>query len=55
LGVKIYADGTLLRTPDKKIYVIINGQKNYISTLKQLAKYKNSKIYNVTAEVLANY
>jgi hypothetical protein len=55
LGVKIYADGTLLRTPDKKIYVIINGQKNYISSLKQLAKYKNSKIYNVTAEVLANY
>jgi len=55
LGVKIYADGTLLRGPDKKIYLIVSGKKYYISSLKELAKYKNSKIYNVSAEVTDNY
>jgi hypothetical protein len=55
LGAKIYADGALLRGPDKKIYVIVLGKKYYISSLKELAGYKNSKINNVSAEVINSY
>jgi hypothetical protein len=55
LGIKIYANGTLLRGPDKKIYVISSGKKYYISSLNELAKYKNSPIYNVGAEVISGY
>jgi hypothetical protein len=55
LGIKIYADGTLLRGPDKRIYRIVSGKKYYISSLNELAKYKNTKIYNVSAEVVGSY
>jgi hypothetical protein len=55
LGIKIYPDGTLLRGPDLKIYVILNGKKNYISSLKELWKYRNHKLYNVRADVIASY
>jgi hypothetical protein len=55
LGVKIYADGTLLRGPDYRIYLIANGRKQYISSFPELAKYKNHKTYNVSADVLAQY
>jgi hypothetical protein len=55
LGVKIYADGTLLRTPDMKIYVITNGQKHYIRTLGELYQYRNTRIIDVSYSVLANF
>ncbi|MDD4902683.1 MAG: DUF5011 domain-containing protein, partial [Patescibacteria group bacterium] len=55
LGVKIYPDGTLLRGPDMKIYVLINGKKNYISSLKELWQYRGRIIYNVSADVIAAY
>jgi hypothetical protein len=55
LGVKVYADGTLLRGPDHKIYVIINGKKQPIRSLKELMKYRGQKIIDVSAEVLTAY
>jgi hypothetical protein len=54
LGVKIYANGTLLRGPDYKIYVIKNGRKQRIKSLSELAKYRNHRIINVSAAVIAN-
>jgi len=55
LGVKIYADGTLLRGPDHKIYVIISGKKHHILDLAELREYRGHKIINVSDEVLAQY
>jgi len=55
LGVKIYSDGTLLRTPDKKIYVIQNGKPQYIRTLGELYQYRNTRIIDVSYSVLANF
>jgi hypothetical protein len=54
LGVKIYANGTLLSGPDHRVYVIKNGKKQYIKSLSELAKYRNHKIIKVSAAVLAN-
>ncbi len=55
LGIKIYADGTLLRTPDHKIYVIVNGHKQYIPGLAELYQYRNHRIINVSYNVIADY
>lgn len=55
LGVKFYADGTLLKASDGKIYVIINGKKVHIISLEDLKKYSGNKIYNVTDTVLNQY
>ena len=55
LGVKIYADGTLLRTPDYKVYVIKNGEKQYIHNASDLSKYRNHRIINVSYSVLADF
>jgi hypothetical protein len=56
LGVKIYPDGSLLRGPDWKIYLIINGEKQLIISWEELLeKYIGQKIYNVSDEVLAQY
>lgn len=55
LGVKFYADGTLLKAGDGKIYVIINGKKVHIISLEDLKKYSGNKIYNVTDTVLNQY
>ena len=57
LGVKLYPDGSLLRAPsDMKIYVIENGLKRHIKTLKELAaKYFGLPILKVTLEDLAQY
>jgi hypothetical protein len=54
LGVKIYSNGTLLRTPDNKIYVITDGKPQYINSLEQLYQYRNTRIINVSYSVLAN-
>lgn len=48
-------DGTLLRGPDFKIYVINEGFKNYISTLEELKKHKGSKLNNVLQEIIDQY
>ncbi len=56
LGVKVYADGTLLRSVETgRIYVIVNGQKQYIPTIAKLKSYGKKPIYNVNEEELANY
>lgn len=57
LGEKAYADGTLLRAYDQaKIYVLENGFKRHIKTLKELAtKYFGQTIVNVSPEVLDQY
>lgn len=55
LGIKIYADGTLLRGPDHKIYVILGGKKRHILDLAELSEYFGHKINNVGADVLAQY
>lgn len=55
LGHKTYADGSLLRGPDKKVYVIINGAKVHLQTLTDLKKYSGRKIHDVTEEVLNQY
>jgi len=55
LGKKIYADGALLRGSDKKVYLIVNGQKKHIFNLKELAQYAGQKIYDVENIVLIQY
>jgi hypothetical protein len=55
LGVKKYADGTLIRGKgDIKVYVIKNGKKVHIKSLVELKKHKGV-IYTVTTEELNNY
>lgn len=55
LGVKTYANGTLLRGPDYKIYVIKNGKKHYIHDADELSDYQGKAILNVSAQTLTNY
>ena len=40
LGTKVYTNGTLLKGSNNKIYVVLNGKLQYITSLKKLAKYK---------------
>lgn len=54
-GIKFYADGTLLKGSDNKIYVIINGKKVHIVSLEDLKKYLGRKIIKVSDEVLNQY
>jgi hypothetical protein len=39
---------TLLRTPDKKIFLPKNGSMVHVKTLKELASFKNKKIINIS-------
>jgi cysteine-rich repeat protein len=55
LGIKDYADGTLLRGSDMKIYILEKGQKRHITTLEELGKYVGQVIIDVSDEVLARY
>lgn len=55
LGVQAHANGTLLRGPDMRIYVLVNGKLRYIPSLKELAKYRGKKIFDVSAEAIAQY
>lgn len=50
-----YTNGSLLRGSNKKIYAIVNGKKQALSTLQELAKYSGRKITNVSDSVLAQY
>ncbi|MDQ5938436.1 MAG: hypothetical protein QG642_126 [Patescibacteria group bacterium] len=54
-GTKLYADGTLLKAKDGKIYVIMNGHKVHIVSLEDLKKYAGNKMYSVTDQVLNQY
>jgi len=55
LGIKEYADGTLLRGADTKIYVLQKGHKQHILNLEELSKYVGRPIINVSDEVLDRY
>lgn len=55
LGIKTYNDGALLRGSDKRIYLVNNGQLQYIANLKELAKYIRKEILNVKDDVIASY
>jgi hypothetical protein len=55
LGEKIYANGTLLRGSDMKIYVVTNGALVQIKDLKELAKYAGQAIIDVDDSVIAGY
>lgn len=55
LGVKKYAEGTLLRGPNFKVYVIQNGKKHYLSGPSELEKYQGKEILNVSAQTIADY
>jgi hypothetical protein len=55
LGIKEYADGTLLRGSDMKIYVLEKGQKRHVISLQELIKYAGQEIINVSDEVLDRY
>ena len=53
LGVTKYADGTLLRTPDHRIYAIIGGKKHYVANLQELARdYFGVEILDVSFDVV---
>ena len=55
LGVKYYADGTLLRGSNMKVYIIEDGHKRHITSLEELLKYAGQEIINVSDEVLNQY
>ncbi|MFH0873712.1 MAG: MBG domain-containing protein [Candidatus Komeilibacteria bacterium] len=55
LGVTIYADGSLLRGSDKKIFIMENQKLRHVRTLKELAEYRGQEINDVSNEVLAQY
>jgi hypothetical protein len=55
LGIKIYPDGTLLRGPDNKIYLIQEQIKKHIVDLQELAKYRGRPIFSASEEELASY
>jgi len=55
LGVKYYANGTLIRGQDKKIYLIKNNKLVVIRTVAQLKEYKGQKIYDVPDPVIRQY
>ncbi len=55
LGVKRYPNGSLLRAPNKKIYLVTGGKLKLIKTLKELRKYRNKKIYDVGWAVIEQY
>jgi len=55
-GTKTFADGSLIRGTDFKIYVLINGRKHHILNLEELAdKYFSQEIFNVPDSVIAQY
>jgi hypothetical protein len=53
VGQTKWADGTLIRGCDNKVYRIENQVKRHISSLKDLFKYIGQRIYNVTDEIVA--
>jgi hypothetical protein len=52
---KSYPNGSLLRGPDKRIYVLINGQRTHVASLLELKKYRGRAINDVSDEMIARY
>ncbi|MFH1582868.1 MAG: hypothetical protein ABIB72_00925, partial [Candidatus Falkowbacteria bacterium] len=55
LGVKYYANGSLIRGQDKKIYLISDDKLVVIRNPEQLKKYAGRIIYDVADEVIRQY
>jgi len=56
LGATFYPDGTLLRSPDYKVYVLIGGKKKHIPTWYELwLNYRGQEIINVSFDEIALY
>jgi hypothetical protein len=55
LGAKVYADGSLLRGPDGKIYVVVGGTLQHIMNQATLARYVGKKVVHVDATVIASF
>ena len=55
LGISLYPDNSLLRNVDHKIYLVKNGFKRPIVSLKELQRYRGQSIYDVTPAELAYY
>ncbi|MFA5248492.1 MAG: hypothetical protein WC415_04690 [Patescibacteria group bacterium] len=55
LGEKIYADGSLLRGSDKKVYLVVGKNLKHIVTLAELRKYAGKKINDVSNSVIKSY
>lgn len=47
IGLGIYTNGTLIRTPDKKIYVVLDGYGEVVSAEELKSKHAGKKIINV--------
>ena len=50
-----YEDGTLLRGPDKKIYVVINDKIRRIISIAELREYVGQKIFDVSQDVIDSF
>ncbi len=55
LGEAKYADGTLLRGSDNKVYVVVNGALKHIVSLEELIKYAGQEIVNVDDLVITSF
>jgi hypothetical protein len=55
LGFSDFADGSLLRGSDAKIYLIKGDYKKHIQTLLELEKYSGQNIFNVSDDILIDY
>lgn len=54
-ALRDFADGSLIRTPNGKIYVILNSQRKYISSISELSRYAGQTINEVGYDVLEQY
>jgi len=55
LGLKIYAEGALLRDSVGRIYVTEGRVKKHLLNLQELAQHRSRPIFSATEEELANY
>lgn len=55
LGYEYWADGALVRAPDKKIYVLYGNYKKHILNLAELRKYQGREIISATEEALSGF
>lgn len=55
LGVEYYADGSLIRGSDMKVYLIEKQIKRHIANIKALEKFTGQEIFNVSDEITAFY
>lgn len=53
-GAKVFREGALVRTPDKKIFVVRNGIPAHIRTLAALKQFARQPILEVDAEAVAD-